>query len=106
MKQAPPNIRIAPADTAQATDQEYSYSSGMVALEVMSHRTDCRKISKVTNTISPGRETKKRSRRADKGHCDAEGSHGHQGDAEEGHNGCRDVQFYAVLPSRGEKNTL
>uniref|UniRef100_A0A2D4KT14 Uncharacterized protein n=1 Tax=Micrurus paraensis TaxID=1970185 RepID=A0A2D4KT14_9SAUR len=53
MKQAPPNIRIAPADTAQATDQEYSYSSGMVALEVISHWTDCRKISKVTNTISP-----------------------------------------------------
>ncbi|KAL7990010.1 hypothetical protein Chor_012676, partial [Crotalus horridus] len=59
-------------------DQEYSNSSGMVSLE------------EELNSFAQG-------------HCDAEGSHGHQGDAEEGHNGCRDVQFYAVLPSRGEK---
>ncbi|KAH0626482.1 hypothetical protein JD844_001481 [Phrynosoma platyrhinos] len=60
MKQPPPKIRTAPAATAQATDQEYSYSSGIDSSEVISHRTDCRKISRDTSTIKPGRREKER----------------------------------------------
>lgn len=62
MKQPPPKIRTAPAAAAHATDQEYSYSTGMVSSEVISHRTDCRKTSRDIRTIKPG-GTEKRVRR-------------------------------------------